>query len=69
MRDLGIEHTIAIYTVLINEGGAIFTEVMKDLYNMWTGQNLLQVAGKTMVEWIYSHHIKYIAVVFEAKLN
>ena len=44
MRDLRVKDTIAIDAVLVDQGGAVFAEVMEDLDYMAAGQNLLEVA-------------------------
>ena len=44
MRDLRVKDTIAIDTVLVDQGRAVLAEVMEDLDNMTAGQNLLEVA-------------------------
>jgi len=66
---LRVKHTITIDTMLIDEGGAVFAEVMEDLDNMATRQNLLQIAAKTVIKGVHSHHVEDVAVVFEAQLN
>ena len=43
VRNLGVKHTVAVYTILIDEGRAVLTEVVEDLDDMPACQNLLEV--------------------------
>lgn len=66
MCNLCVKDAIAIDTVLVDKGGAVFAKVVEDLYNMAARQNLLQVARETVIEWINSHHIEHVAMFLEA---
>ena len=54
VRDLRVKHAVAVYTILIDEGRAVLTEVVEDLDDMPAGQNLLEVVGETVVEGIHA---------------
>ena len=54
VRDLGVKHAVAVYTILIDKGSAVLTEVVEDLDDMSARQNLLEVVGETVVEGIHA---------------
>ena len=54
VRDLSVKYAVAVYTILIDKGGAVLTEVVEDLNDMSARQNLLEVVGETVVEGIHA---------------
>ena len=54
VRNLSVKYAVAVYTILIDKGRAVLTEVVEDLDDMPARQNLLEVVGETVVEGIHT---------------
>ena len=54
VRNLSVKDAVAVYTILIDKGRAVLTEVVEDLNDMSARQNLLEVVGETVVEGIHA---------------
>ena len=69
MGDLCVEDAVAVDAVLVDKGAAVLAKVVENLYYAIAGQNLLEVARQTVVEWVHAQHVEDVAVVLEAELD
>ena len=54
VRNLSVKHAVAVYTILVDKGRAVLTEVVEDLDDMPARQNLLEVVGEAVIEGIHT---------------